>query len=44
MFSYSPALDQFTPCQEAGMAFLKGDILHLVNTEDPHWWQAVKEA
>jgi len=28
-----------TPCKEAGLAFSKGDILHVVNKEDPNWWQ-----
>ncbi|KAM8826141.1 protein PALS2-like [Synchiropus picturatus] len=39
-FNYSPAADNLIPCKEAGLAFSKGDILHLVNKEDPNWWQA----
>uniref|UniRef100_A0A1A8FVP6 Membrane protein, palmitoylated 6a (MAGUK p55 subfamily member 6) n=1 Tax=Nothobranchius korthausae TaxID=1143690 RepID=A0A1A8FVP6_9TELE len=41
-FSYNPATDNLSPCKEAGLAFSKGDILHVVNREDPNWWQACK--
>uniref|UniRef100_A0A3Q2TE75 Protein associated with LIN7 2, MAGUK p55 family member a n=1 Tax=Fundulus heteroclitus TaxID=8078 RepID=A0A3Q2TE75_FUNHE len=41
-FSYNPATDNLIPCKEAGLAFAKGDILHVVNKEDPNWWQARK--
>ncbi|XP_045553046.1 protein PALS2 isoform X1 [Salmo salar] len=40
-FNYSPATDNLIPCKEAGLAFSKGDVLHIVNREDPNWWQAV---
>ncbi|XP_067305189.1 MAGUK p55 subfamily member 6a isoform X2 [Pseudorasbora parva] len=39
-FSYNPDTDNLIPCKEAGLAFAKGDILHIVNKEDPNWWQA----
>ncbi|XP_061530929.1 MAGUK p55 subfamily member 6a [Phycodurus eques] len=39
-FNYNPASDNLIPCKEAGLAFSKGDILHIVNKEDPNWWQA----
>ncbi|XP_042280977.1 MAGUK p55 subfamily member 6a isoform X2 [Thunnus albacares] len=39
-FNYNPATDNLIPCKEAGLAFHKGDILHVVNKEDPNWWQA----
>ncbi|XP_011479148.1 MAGUK p55 subfamily member 6 isoform X2 [Oryzias latipes] len=39
-FDYDPANDNLIPCREAGMAFKKGDILQIVNREDPNWWQA----
>ncbi|XP_044028733.1 MAGUK p55 subfamily member 6b isoform X2 [Siniperca chuatsi] len=39
-FDYNPANDNLIPCREAGMAFKKGDILQIVNREDPNWWQA----
>lgn len=38
-FDYDPANDNLIPCREAGMAFSKGDILQIVNREDPNWWQ-----
>ncbi|KAL0985455.1 hypothetical protein UPYG_G00157100 [Umbra pygmaea] len=43
-FNYNPATDNLIPCKEAGLAFSKGDILHIVNREDPNWWQAVNIA
>lgn len=39
-FDYDPAHDTLIPCREAGMAFKRGDILQIVNREDPNWWQA----
>ncbi|XP_038567580.1 MAGUK p55 subfamily member 6-like isoform X2 [Micropterus salmoides] len=41
-FNYNPATDNLIPCKEAGLAFSKGEILHVVNKEDPNWWQACK--
>ncbi|XP_054869574.1 MAGUK p55 subfamily member 6a isoform X2 [Amphiprion ocellaris] len=41
-FNYNPATDNLIPCKEAGLAFSKGDVLHVVNKEDPNWWQARK--
>ncbi|KAM9353177.1 MAGUK p55 subfamily member 6a [Symphorus nematophorus] len=41
-FNYNPATDNLIPCKEAGLTFSKGDILHVVNKEDPNWWQARK--
>ncbi|XP_026149141.1 MAGUK p55 subfamily member 6a [Mastacembelus armatus] len=41
-FNYNPVTDNLIPCKEAGLAFSKGDILHVVNKEDPNWWQACK--
>lgn len=41
-FNYNPAADNLIPCKEAGLAFAKGEILHVVNREDPNWWQARK--
>lgn len=40
LFSYDPTEDSQLPCSEAGLAFNKGDILEIVNNDDPHWWQA----
>ncbi|XP_069067494.1 protein PALS2 isoform X2 [Pleurodeles waltl] len=44
-FDYSPYNDNLIPCKEAGLQFSKGEILQIVNREDPNWWQAshVKE-
>ncbi|XP_076865504.1 MAGUK p55 subfamily member 6b isoform X2 [Brachyhypopomus gauderio] len=39
-FDYNPANDSVIPCREAGLAFSQGDILQIVNREDPDWWQA----
>ncbi|XP_067111571.1 MAGUK p55 subfamily member 6b isoform X1 [Osmerus mordax] len=39
-FDYNPASDSLIPCQEAGLAFKRGDVLQIVNREDPNWWQA----
>ncbi|NWH77536.1 MPP6 protein, partial [Piaya cayana] len=42
---YNPYNDNLIPCKEAGLKFSKGEILQIVNCEDPNWWQAshVKE-
>ncbi|KAL3855882.1 hypothetical protein ACJMK2_015079 [Sinanodonta woodiana] len=42
-FDYDPTQDMLNPCPEAGLAFSRGDILHVVSQEDPWWWQARKE-
>uniref|UniRef100_A0A5F8HLT4 Membrane palmitoylated protein 6 n=1 Tax=Monodelphis domestica TaxID=13616 RepID=A0A5F8HLT4_MONDO len=44
-FDYDPYNDNLIPCKEAGLKFSKGEILQIVNREDPNWWQAnhVKE-
>lgn len=38
-FSYDPSNDSLIPCKEAGLAFQAGDLLQIVNQEDPNWWQ-----
>lgn len=38
-FDYHPYEDELIPCRELGLAFRRGDILHVVNQEDPNWWQ-----
>lgn len=38
-FDYNPANDNLIPCKEAGLAFERGDVLQIVNREDPNWWQ-----
>ncbi|KAL7633063.1 UNVERIFIED_CONTAM: hypothetical protein RMT77_016639 [Armadillidium vulgare] len=42
-FDYDPKQDKHIPCKEAGLPFIKGDILHIVTQDDPYWWQARKE-
>ncbi|NXV18307.1 MPP2 protein, partial [Cepphus grylle] len=39
-FSYDPATDSLIPCKEAGLKFTAGDLLQIVNQDDPNWWQA----
>ncbi len=40
---YDPEDDPYVPCRELGISFFKGDILHVLNQRDPHWWQARRE-
>jgi len=40
LFTYDPNEDSLLPCKEVGVAFNQGDILEVVNQEDPNWWQA----
>ena len=42
-FSYHPDDDLYIPCHELGISFQRGDILHVINREDPHWWQAYRD-
>ncbi|RMB94783.1 hypothetical protein DUI87_28762 [Hirundo rustica rustica] len=37
---YDPATDSLIPCKEAGLKFMAGDLLQIVNQDDPNWWQA----
>uniref|UniRef100_K7G2C0 MAGUK p55 scaffold protein 2 n=1 Tax=Pelodiscus sinensis TaxID=13735 RepID=K7G2C0_PELSI len=39
-FDYDPASDSLIPCREAGLKFTAGDLLQIVNQDDPNWWQA----
>ncbi|XP_020649730.1 MAGUK p55 subfamily member 2 isoform X1 [Pogona vitticeps] len=39
-FDYDPATDNLIPCKEAGLKFAAGDLLQIVNQDDPNWWQA----
>ena len=38
-FSYNPMNDRLIPSKEAGLAFQDGDILMILNHDDPNWWQ-----
>lgn len=40
LFNYNPLTDSDLPCTEAGIGFKKGDVLMVLNQDDPHWWQA----
>ncbi|XP_032306359.1 MAGUK p55 subfamily member 7 isoform X4 [Drosophila ananassae] len=42
-FDYNPDEDPYIPCKEAGLAFQRGDVLHIVGQDDAYWWQARKE-
>ncbi|XP_011865558.1 PREDICTED: MAGUK p55 subfamily member 7 isoform X3 [Vollenhovia emeryi] len=42
-FSYVAADDPYIPCREAGLDFVKGDVLHIVSQDDAYWWQARRE-
>ncbi|KAG8190130.1 hypothetical protein JTE90_026698 [Oedothorax gibbosus] len=39
-FCYDPMLDQLNPKPESGLAYRRGDVLHIVSRQDPDWWQA----
>jgi len=43
LFDYDPEEDQYIPCQELGVSFKTGDILHIINQQDPNYWQAYRE-
>lgn len=40
LFEYDANKDSLLPCKEVGVSFNSGDILEVVNQEDPNWWQA----
>nr|XP_037283142.1 MAGUK p55 subfamily member 6-like isoform X3 [Rhipicephalus microplus] len=40
LYTYDPSKDTLLPCKEIGLAFKQGDILQVLNQEDPNWWQA----
>ena len=40
LFNYDPETDQDHPFRKGGLAFQRGDIVQIVNQEDPLWWQA----
>lgn len=42
-FNYNPDDDLYIPCHELGISFQRGDILHVINVEDQHWWQAYRD-
>lgn len=40
LFSYDPLNDTLIPCKELGLSFITGEVLEILNREDPNWWQA----
>lgn len=38
-FNYEADDDPFIPCVELGISFKIGNVLHIKNRDDPHWWQ-----
>ena len=38
-FDYDPSKDTMIPCQDAGLPFKNGDVLQIVEQDDPNWWQ-----
>lgn len=43
LFNYVPQEDLYIPCKELGLAFNKGDILHVIGRQDGDWWQAYSD-
>ncbi|XP_006632677.1 55 kDa erythrocyte membrane protein [Lepisosteus oculatus] len=43
-FDYDPAKDDLIPCKEAGLKFKRGDIIQIINKQDPNWWQGRVES
>ncbi|XP_034033611.1 55 kDa erythrocyte membrane protein [Thalassophryne amazonica] len=43
-FDYDPTKDDLIPCKEAGLKFQTGDILQIINKQDPNWWQGKVES
>lgn len=40
-FDYDPTTDDYIPCEELGLNFMKGDVLEILNQNDPDWWQVL---
>ncbi|KAJ0061823.1 hypothetical protein NL108_012482, partial [Boleophthalmus pectinirostris] len=43
-FDYDPSKDDLIPCKEAGLKFRTGDVIHIINKQDPNWWQGRVES
>lgn len=37
-FDYNATTDPYIPCKEAGLDFVKGDVLHIVSQDDAYWY------
>ena len=42
LFTYDPSVDPLLPCKELGVPFVTGEVLEVLNQNDPNWWQARK--
>ncbi|CAL1276289.1 unnamed protein product [Larinioides sclopetarius] len=40
LYAYDPSKDSLLPCKDIGLSFKQGDILQILNQDDPNWWQA----
>ena len=40
-FDYNPMEDGYIPCRDLGLPFSRGDILEIINHDDPNWWQVI---
>lgn len=40
LFDFNPEDDEYVPCRDLGIPFDRGTVLHVMSTQDPHWWQA----
>lgn len=38
-FDYDASRDSLLPTGDVGMSFRAGDVLELVDDQDPNWWQ-----
>ncbi|XP_012589923.1 PREDICTED: coagulation factor VIII [Condylura cristata] len=38
-FDYDPRKDTLIPCKEAGLKFVTGDVIQIINKDDSNWWQ-----
>ena len=43
LFDYDAVDDPYLPCRELGLSFQKGDVLRIMSTDDPDWWQAYRD-
>lgn len=41
-FDYTATTDPYIPCKEAGLDFIKGDVLHIVSQDDAYWFVVIK--
>jgi uncharacterized protein with ATP-grasp and redox domains len=39
-FDYMAGEDQFQPCKQAALSFQNGDVLEILENDDPYWMQA----